>query len=255
MRKEIDNIDTEMNNLFEKVKNITKTSSEINNSLETSREKIHKLNSINLLLKKLQFILELPARLNHCINQNPPQYSQAVFYYSKTEKLLKKYKDISGFNKIDEECQDIMNEISNKIKINDTTKPMKESSINVGLLIGLHFSPVQLFKEYSSYALIRLKEILAINCIKENLDETNEEQIKRINKLNEEFLNELNIFIISYSNYFLEQNKDILSNILYYAILNDEERMEAEAKLNEIVNELCNEYLNIIDKEIKMSQI
>jgi len=53
MRKEIDNIDTEMNNLFDKVKNITKTSSEINNSLETSREKIHKLNSINLLLKKV----------------------------------------------------------------------------------------------------------------------------------------------------------------------------------------------------------
>jgi len=53
MRKEIDNIDTEMNNLFDKVKNITKTSSEINKSLETSREKIHKLNSVNLLLKKV----------------------------------------------------------------------------------------------------------------------------------------------------------------------------------------------------------
>ncbi|OUM67948.1 hypothetical protein PIROE2DRAFT_4503 [Piromyces sp. E2] len=120
MRKEIENIDTEMNNLFDKVKNITKTSSEINNSLETSRAKIHKLNSVNLLLKKLQFILELPARLNYCINQNPPQYSQAVFYYSKTEKLLKKYRDISGFSKIDEECQEIIKEISKKIKINDT---------------------------------------------------------------------------------------------------------------------------------------
>ncbi|ORY36258.1 hypothetical protein LY90DRAFT_60018 [Neocallimastix californiae] len=254
MRKEIDNIDTEMNNLFDKVKNITKTSSEINNSLETSREKIHKLNSINLLLKKLQFILELPARLSHCIDQNPPQYSQAVFYYSKTEKLLKKYKDISGFSKIDEECQEIMKEISKKIKINDTAKPMKESSVNVGLLIGLHFPPIQIYKEYSSYALIRLKEILDENQIKESTDESNEEQLKKINTLNEKFLNELNIFIVSYTNYFLEKDKKALSNVLYYANLNDEERMEANKKLKDVVNELCNRYLSIINRSIQTSQ-
>jgi len=64
MRKEIENIDTEMNNLFDKVKNITKTSSEINNSLETSREKIHKLNSVNLLLKKVTIIKWLSKFLN-----------------------------------------------------------------------------------------------------------------------------------------------------------------------------------------------
>jgi len=65
--------------------------------------------------------LELPARLNQCINHNPPQYSQAVFYYSKTEKLLKKYNDITGFSKIDEECQEIMKEISKKLQNKDTS--------------------------------------------------------------------------------------------------------------------------------------
>ncbi|ORX75722.1 hypothetical protein BCR32DRAFT_296718 [Anaeromyces robustus] len=251
MRKEIENIDTEMNSLFDKVKNITKTSSEINNSLETSREKIHKLNNVNLLLKKLQFILELPARLNHCINQNPPQYSQAVFYYTRTEKLLKKYKDISGFSKIDEECQEIIKEISKKIKINDTTKSMKESSINIGLLIGLHFPPVQLSKEYSSYALIHLKDILTQNRI---TNESSEEQIKKIDKLNEEFLNELNLFIASYSSYFLKQEKNEQTNVLYTANLNENERIAANNKLMEIVEELCTEYLNIISKVITLSQ-
>jgi len=253
MRKEIDNIDTEMNNLFDKVKNITKTSSEINKSLETSREKIHKLNSVNLLLKKLQFILELPARLNQCINHNPPQYSQAVFYYSKTEKLLKKYKDITGFSKIDEECQEIMKEVSKKLQNNDTSKPMKESSINIGLLIGLHFPAVQLYKDYSSYALIHLKDILAENRIR-NRDEPYDDQLNKIKKINEVFLNELNVFIVTYSNYFLIQDKKQLSNVLYYANLSDNEKTNASNKLNEIVNELCNDYINIISQAINISQ-
>jgi len=75
---------------------------------------------------------------------------------------------------------------------------------------------------YLKSALIRLKEILDENQIKESTDESNEEQLKKINTLNEKFLNELNIFIVSYTNYFLEKDKKALSNVLYYANLNDE---------------------------------
>lgn len=61
---------------------------------------------------------------------------------------------------------------------------------------------------------------MAENRIK-NIDESYDDQLNKIKKINEVFLNELNVFIVTYSNYFLIQDKKQLSNILYYANLSD----------------------------------
>jgi len=67
---------------------------------------------------------------------------------------------------------------------------------------------------------MHLKDVLTANRV--DATESNEEQLKKINNLNEKFFNELNLFIVSYTNYFLEQDKEASTNVLYYATLKDD---------------------------------
>jgi hypothetical protein len=53
----------------------------INERLCPHRDRIAKLSTAHLTLKKLQFIFELPARLKICLEQK--SYAQAVDYYTK----------------------------------------------------------------------------------------------------------------------------------------------------------------------------
>mgnify|MGYP006968782282 FL=1 len=52
-----------MSSLMEKVQSVSSTTSAIGTSLDANRTKVNKLVSVKRLLKKLQFLFDLPSRL------------------------------------------------------------------------------------------------------------------------------------------------------------------------------------------------
>jgi hypothetical protein len=67
----------------------------VNDTLAPRRERIKKLAGGHLMLKKLQFLFELPARLNQCVEMGALE--QAVTYYVRAAKVLHHYREMDSF--------------------------------------------------------------------------------------------------------------------------------------------------------------
>lgn len=52
-----------MSSLMEKIQSVSSTTNAIGTSLDANRTKVNKLVSVKRLLKKLQFLFDLPSRL------------------------------------------------------------------------------------------------------------------------------------------------------------------------------------------------
>lgn len=81
----------------------------ITSTLSVKRTRIKKLTESHLLLKKLQFLFELPSRLKKCLELKT--YSEAVKYYDRAAIVLEQYKTLDSFKGIYDECQSIMAEV------------------------------------------------------------------------------------------------------------------------------------------------
>lgn len=63
---------------------------------------------------KLQFLFDLPSKLNEFIESNT-SYSRAVVYYLKARKTLDHYKHMPTFKNIEDECLQIMAKLKRKL--------------------------------------------------------------------------------------------------------------------------------------------
>ncbi|KAF9972567.1 Vacuolar protein sorting-associated protein 51 [Actinomortierella ambigua] len=152
MKSNVDNLESEMARLTQNIGKIAASSSTINNSLGTKREKIRQLNGVHSLLTKLQFVFELPANLNHCLETG--SYTQAVKSYCRTLHLLQHYNHLTVFTGIERECKAIMVTIAHRIRQNMTREEATgaEISDNIGLLLALKENPEALWKKYLELA-------------------------------------------------------------------------------------------------------
>ncbi|KAI9144620.1 exocyst complex component Sec5-domain-containing protein [Paraphysoderma sedebokerense] len=143
MKSNVENMESEFELLSRKISTITEQASNVNSFLSERRQKIHQLSGVSNVLQKLQFIFELPKRLNQCIQQN--SYAQAVKYYSSTSKLLAHYRNSSIFNNIERDCNVIMEKLQLKVKtkLKSSLCSIPEVSESVALLIGLNRDPIQ----------------------------------------------------------------------------------------------------------------
>lgn len=83
MKKHINDMDDKMKELQLKIEGISKSTTEINEKFAENRKDIEKYSGISSLLKKRQFLFELPTRLHKCIEMQ--HYQQAVKYYNKSK--------------------------------------------------------------------------------------------------------------------------------------------------------------------------
>jgi hypothetical protein len=88
---------------------IGKLSDGITSTLSVKRTRIKKLTESHLLLKKLQFLFELPSRLKKCLERKA--FAEAVKYYDRAAMVLEQYKTLDSFKGIYDECQSIMAEV------------------------------------------------------------------------------------------------------------------------------------------------
>ncbi|KAM5575996.1 vacuolar protein sorting-associated protein 51 [Rosa sericea] len=93
MKSNIVGMEANMEQLLDKIMSVQSRSDGVNTSLFEKREHIEKLHRTRNLLRKLQFIYDLPARLAKCIKSEA--YADAVKFYTGAMPIFKAYGDSS----------------------------------------------------------------------------------------------------------------------------------------------------------------
>ncbi|GFZ13797.1 Vps51/Vps67 family (components of vesicular transport) protein [Actinidia rufa] len=93
MKNNIVGMESNMEQLLEKIMSVQSRSDGVNTSLFEQREHIEKLHRTRNLLRKVQFIYDLPSRLGKCIKSEA--YADAVRFYTGAMPIFKAYGDSS----------------------------------------------------------------------------------------------------------------------------------------------------------------
>ncbi|KAI4349737.1 hypothetical protein L6164_010297 [Bauhinia variegata] len=93
MKSNISGMETNMEQLLEKIMSVQSRSDTVNTSLIEKREHIEKLHRTCNLLRKVQFIYDLPDRLGKCIKSEA--FADAVRFYTGAMPIFKAYGDTS----------------------------------------------------------------------------------------------------------------------------------------------------------------
>ncbi|GFY47581.1 vacuolar protein sorting-associated protein 51 homolog [Trichonephila inaurata madagascariensis] len=114
MKNDFKKMEEEMDCLSSNMSIITEFSGNISSTLQGRRQQISKLSGVHALLKKLQFLFELPPGLKMCIENG--SYRQAVRYYLKAQKVLHQYEHMPSFHGIQKDCDILVNELKMKLR-------------------------------------------------------------------------------------------------------------------------------------------
>lgn len=114
LRSKVEGMEGEMQKLAASVEKITTVSDKISGTLQSKREIIEHLSGVHHLLQKLQFLVDLPARLRSSIASK--NYEEAVTYWRKTHHVLEKYKHFSSFNPIETQCSEIIKDLTDMLE-------------------------------------------------------------------------------------------------------------------------------------------
>lgn len=152
MKNDFKKMEDEMDDLATNMAAITEFSGRISDTLQDRRQQITKLSGVHTLLKKLQFLFELPARLQKCLETE--SYSQAVRYYVKARKVLHQYQHMPSFHGIQQDCQVIVQVLRDKLKEQFRTKDSSAKHLTecVDLLLQLNEPAEELCEEFLSHA-------------------------------------------------------------------------------------------------------
>ncbi|ELU14198.1 hypothetical protein CAPTEDRAFT_169961 [Capitella teleta] len=150
MKNDFRKMEDEMDHLATNMAAITEFSGTISNTLQDRRQQITKLAGVHTLLKKLQFLFELPTRLKKCIEMEA--YSQAVRYYTKSRKVLHQYQHMPSFQGIQADCQLHVDALREKLrsKFHDKNSCPKELAECVDLLLQLNEPAETLCQDFLS---------------------------------------------------------------------------------------------------------
>ncbi|KAJ7307501.1 hypothetical protein JRQ81_009524 [Phrynocephalus forsythii] len=157
MKNDFKKMEDEMDCLAANMAVITEFSASISSTLQDQHEQITKLSGVHSLLRKLQFLFELPARLTKCVELEA--YVQAVRYYSKARSILHQYQHMPSFRGIQDDCQKIMADLAQKLreKFRDGGSGAKDLAECVELLLQLSEPAEELCDEFLSHAGCRLE--------------------------------------------------------------------------------------------------
>ncbi|KAJ3224300.1 hypothetical protein HK099_008623 [Clydaea vesicula] len=172
MKDNVENMEEKVQRLTATVDKISHGSHQINKQLFDKKNKIHQLSGVHQLLKKLNFVFELPNQLQKCLNSK--DYDQAVRYYSKTRQLLNHYGHLHIFKKICDESQEIMKNVTKKVyeNLNKEKATLQEVAVSINLLIGLDAKTANELADMF-ISLVEPKYILIINECKKIMKITN----------------------------------------------------------------------------------
>lgn len=148
MKDDFQHLEDDMGHLSSKMSEIRDSSDGINQALSDRKQQITKLSSVHHLLKKLQFLFELPTRLKTCIQME--SYAQAVKYYVKAQKVLEQYQHLPSFHGIQQDCAVIITQLKAILKqrLDDQQSKPKVIAESVDLLLELQEPPEHLCDQF-----------------------------------------------------------------------------------------------------------
>lgn len=155
MKTNIVGMEANMEQLLTKITSVQSRSDTVNTSLFDKRENIEKLHRTRNLLRKVQFIYDLPTRLNKCIKTEA--YADAVRFFTGAKPIFEAYGDTSfrDCKKASEEAMDVVIQHL-QTKLYSDSEPIEARAEAVVLLKQLNF-PVDNLK---SNLLEKLEECL-----------------------------------------------------------------------------------------------
>ena len=162
MRVDFREMEEEMDQLADKMKTLTQRSAVVNDNLKGKRSKVSELSSTHALLKKLQFLFELPAKLKVCIEEE--NWEQGVKFYVRAQRVLDQYQHMPSFSGIKVDCDNIMIELKGKLKEklkNVETSPQQMAEC-VHLLLQLNEPVEVLCEDYLATSELKLRESLQV---------------------------------------------------------------------------------------------
>lgn len=160
MKNDFKKMEDEMDCLSTNMAAITEFSARISGTLQDQHVQITKLSGVHTLLRKLQFLFELPARLNKCLELQA--YAQAVNSHRRARCVLQQYSHLPSFKGIQDDCHAIMDKLAQELrqKFRDGGTSSKDLSECVELLLQLDEPAEELCDKFLSHARSRLESDL-----------------------------------------------------------------------------------------------
>ncbi|KAJ3588602.1 hypothetical protein NHX12_009456 [Muraenolepis orangiensis] len=160
MKNDFKKMEDEMDCLSTNMAAITEFSASISGTLQDQHTQITKLSGVHALLRKLQFLFELPARLNKCVELQA--YGTAVASHRRARRVLQQYSQLPSFKGIQDDCHLIMETLAQELrqKFRDGGSSAKDLSECVELLLQLDEPAEELCDKFLNHAGARLQQDL-----------------------------------------------------------------------------------------------
>ncbi|EHB04896.1 fat-free-like protein [Heterocephalus glaber] len=161
MKNDFRKMEDEMDRLATNMAVITDFSARISATLQDHHERITKLAGVHALLRKLQFLFELPSRLTKCVELGA--YGQAVRYQGRARAVLQQYQHLPSFRAIQDDCQVITARLAQQLRqrFREGGSGAPEQAECVELLLALGEPAEELCEEFLVHARGRLEEELS----------------------------------------------------------------------------------------------
>ncbi|KAK8809934.1 hypothetical protein WA158_000877 [Blastocystis sp. Blastoise] len=175
----VGDMENQMQSLFTSMDKVDNYSSNIGSQLNTNRAKVEKLVSVQRLLRKLEFLFDLPSRLESCLKIEA--YDQAIRYYTGATSVLKEYPNVISFTTIQSQADFIINKLKNQLVEQLQDKRIEQAKLEqyVRLLCQLNYPIEELVERYLSWHNAHLyKYIRRYLPVEEETDE--DKEIKEI---------------------------------------------------------------------------
>uniref|UniRef100_A0A4W4FAP8 Vacuolar protein sorting-associated protein 51 homolog n=1 Tax=Electrophorus electricus TaxID=8005 RepID=A0A4W4FAP8_ELEEL len=244
MKNDFKKMEDEMDCLSTNMAAITEFSACISGTLQGQHAQISKLSGVHTLLRKLQFLFELPARLNKCLELQA--YTQAVNSHRRARCVLQMYCHMPSFRGIQDDCQAIMEQLAQHLrqKFRDGGTSAKELSECVELLLQLDEPAEELCDKFLCHAQTRLEADL--QGLEEELRVSTATDVagEFIDRGCNEFVSNLCLVIASYQELFINrpQEGELASKNI---------PQMANGKLHTFVDSLAGRYFSLVERRIQ----
>jgi hypothetical protein len=150
MKERVDGMAGSMRALEDNFTYVSRASDNVSASFSARRGELERLNAVKRNLTKLQFLLDLPVRLQRCVAAG--EYSLAVRCHVRATRLMSRLGTVAAFHGIRGECELIMGRLSGTLadRLEDESVDADELGMLTGLLLQLGSSEEALLQKYTA---------------------------------------------------------------------------------------------------------
>ncbi|KAJ3236255.1 Vacuolar protein sorting-associated protein 51 [Chytriomyces hyalinus] len=267
MREKVDDMDAQMQLFSAKMNSISEKSRDIHGFFGEKRTKIRQLTGVHSLLNKLHFVFDLPQKLSKSLQQK--DYKAAVQLHAETNSILSHYKSLSLFSKINAECSATMDIVTQRVMASMRNPNSAPSEVNecVWMLgtLGRGFeSAYDLADAYLNVMKTQMSKVMdiaaaEINYMKEKAPSSEQEPTTtspevflftaKIKHWNAHVLKEINVFILTFHEYFLSPTRKSPGGVkdtdfLEAGAISMGQHDRLEIELNNLIEEFLKRYFD-----------